>query len=236
MDSGGWTFRFVQKCVNCPRFPRPAGVWFAVVALLVSISGFAFASAPIEIAWPGEPGVLHTGQMGQVRWGRLGPEVEEAELLLVVNNENGFTLRLTEEFEPDLDSYIWVVPNLPARAARICIRVGIEGREVQMARSGEFRIEPELNEPPPPIRFKNGEWWAGAVCADFSPQPGPGPSLQYSERDTGEREAVLPERRPTIAIGVSTTAASPQLVQGRGSRGDLQPSSGQSAQFAQLRE
>jgi hypothetical protein len=237
MDFGDSRSTTVRKCAH-----RPGRTLSAVVRLGVAVAVFpAFAAAvpaapSIEIAWPDRPGVLSTGQQVQVRWSRLDPGVEEAELLLVVGSGSGFTLRLTRELEPGVGSHTWTVPNLPARAARVCLRAGIEGREIQLARSAAFRIVPALNEPPPPIRFSRGEWWAGAVCSDASLPFESAPLVQRAEADNFVRDAVLAGCPAAAAVAVPVTLSVPSFVRDKGSLGDRQPSGSRLSRFVPLRE
>jgi hypothetical protein len=161
----------------------------AVAAL--TLAAPLLASSPIDIVWPGEHGVLHSGQQVEIRWRSLDADVAEAELLLIVDDDTGFTVRLTPEFEPGRESFTWVVPSLPASAARIRLRVGVDGEEVESEPSESFRIEADTGDPLPPIGFRNGEWWMGAVPRQSAASPEPRPPARLSTADT-DRPAVDP--------------------------------------------
>lgn len=137
------------------------GMMMVLVVAMIAIP--AAASPAIRFVSPGRGETLHAGQPVEIRWTRLGSSVEEAELLLTIDDQAGFQLRLTPQFQPDRETWTWVVPNLPTRAARIRIRVGIDGREIESRPSAPFGIDATPEAPLPGVHFDQGEWWLGAT-------------------------------------------------------------------------
>ena len=98
---------------------------------------------------------LEAGEVVTVRWSGLPGEVEELEFLL--QREDGDVVRLTEQLLPSSGSFGWIVPDLPAREARLVLRAGIEGREITLASSEPFAIRGAAGRAR--LQFRDGEWW-----------------------------------------------------------------------------
>ncbi|HPC84284.1 MAG TPA: hypothetical protein P5234_11335 [Thermoanaerobaculaceae bacterium] len=113
-----------------------------------------------EVLSPAGGETLRAGQWVIVRWSALPAEVEEFELLLSIDDGASFALRLTEQLDPSLGSYWWLVPNLPSRRARLQLRVGIGHREIEGPLGGAFEIVADLSRPVTAAHWRDGELWA----------------------------------------------------------------------------
>ena len=131
------------------------------VALLALV-----VASPMRAAEPG-PGYLffeserlrfRGGEVVKLRWAPLPHETEEFELLLSLDGGHHF-IRLTEMQEPSLESLEWRVPNLPSGDARLCLRVGLKGKEVELELSAPFTILGDGDAPIAGVTFRAGEWW-----------------------------------------------------------------------------
>jgi len=196
--------------------PGALGVWLPGLALVCATSALAdtAAGAPrIRFSSPDGSAVLHAGETVQVSWDRLGDSVEEAELLLVLDEGTGFRVRLTSDFEPARESSTWVVPNLPALSARIRLRVGIDGREVETEPSEPFRIEGTAEKTPAALRFSSGEWWLGTGSFTPHPQPRRHPWAALARDDGRQPDAVLGDCPPAAATAVAASLRSPGAIE-----------------------
>lgn len=104
---------------------------------------------------------LASGDEVAVQWTDAPALAREMELMLSVDGGRRFAVRLTRDMNPEARSYRWRVPRLPTRAARLALRVNLDGREVEVGTSAPFAIEagPESDELAGSIRFLRGEFW-----------------------------------------------------------------------------
>ena len=126
------------------------------------------AGESAEFALPLAGATLAAGEEVAVQWSGAPAAVVEMELMLSVDGGRRFAVRLTRELEPKTTSYLWRVPRLPTRAARLALRVNLDGREVEVGTSAPFVIEAgrEPDAPAGSIRFLRGElWWLGSEVA-----------------------------------------------------------------------
>jgi hypothetical protein len=181
-------------------------------ALLAASAVFVFwglssrAVAQVRVSAPAF-GTARGGDLAAAEWKGLPAGVDELELLLSVEGRD-LPLRLTPRLSPQPGLVLWRVPNILSRRARLRLRFGLEGEEVESTASAEFEILPAQNEPPAALAFHDGEWWVeNASAAGF-------PGALGSPRDGGR----LQENRETPPCAASSrVAASP-------SRGEARPS------------
>jgi len=119
------------------------------------------AAVEVRIVTPAPGGALVAGQLVEVRWDRLPAPVDEMELLLELNTGALHRLRLTPQLDGASRSYLWTVPNLAARDARLRLRWGRDGAEVEGEPSAPFAIRSDSGRPFERVRFSRGEWWVG---------------------------------------------------------------------------
>ncbi|MCG6964477.1 MAG: hypothetical protein LJE95_14565 [Acidobacteria bacterium] len=149
--------------------------------------------------------VLVAGEVIEVRWTALSAEVNECELLLSLDDGRELTVRLTPQLRGTTRELSWRVPNLPTSRARLRLRVGVAGREIESAASPPFTIIGSSTSPLTPLRFAYGEWWTSSIPGAlrtgyptsrprFGPAPGKaGPALL----------ALLPEEPVPSAPGAN---------------------------------
>jgi len=129
-----------------------------LVALALMASGSAAIAADVSVAVP-QFGTVRAGETAKIEWCGLPGDVEELELLLSVEGLEG-PVRVTPQLSPRAGQLMWRVPNLPSRRARITIRFGLDGKEIESAPSARFEILPAGSEPRTVLSFREGEWWA----------------------------------------------------------------------------
>ncbi len=122
-------------------------------------------AAPAEAPRPSvhldvEGGSLFAGQRVTVTWDGLPEGVREVELLLSLDGGRRFPVRLTESFDPAPGAFSWLVPSLPASAARLRLRYGRAGREEEDAEpSAPFGIYVPPSSPAARPERREEEWW-----------------------------------------------------------------------------
>jgi hypothetical protein len=179
--------------------------------LVVGFSACLFAlfapvsAARLDAGWgrvltPASGHRLVAGGFTHVRWSALPPGTKEFELLLSVDGGHSYLLRLTPQLDPSLGVYAWRVPNLPAPLARLRLRVGIDGREVECPPSEPFTIVPIDTEPRALVEHRAGEWWPApsslpVTTAVIVPRPG----LEAPGLQSRHRAHVGPPRRSALS-------------------------------------
>lgn len=159
-------------------------------ALLIVVSFLALVVGPAR-ATPGAPrlihfpvGEIHAGDMIELEWSGPSRGIEELEIVLAVDGDRRFTIRVTPELESYRNHWTWKVPELTAAHARLCVRYGENEAEQLSAPTPEFRILPGRNggPVPPPLRTAwithpgcQPDWWDES---DAAPSAGPVPSLR----------------------------------------------------------
>ncbi|HKF44599.1 MAG TPA: hypothetical protein VKG01_15990 [Thermoanaerobaculia bacterium] len=128
----------------------------ALVFLACGAGSSALAQVSVSIP---EFGTVRAGATAKLEWRGLPEEADELELLLSIE-EHELPIRLTSELSPRAGTLLWRVPNLPSRRARLTIRFGIEGEEIESVPSDVFEIRPSRDEPLASVVFRDGEWWA----------------------------------------------------------------------------
>jgi hypothetical protein len=133
-----------------------------VIALLGTVGPRSLVAGPEpggRILAPARGAVVNAGELVEVRWTDLDRDVEEFELLLSLDDGRHFSLRLTVMLDPRLRAYAWRVPNLPAEAARLRVRAGRRGREVEAEVGESFRIVGARETVFARPTFHDGELW-----------------------------------------------------------------------------
>src|SRR5438477_7544986 len=115
-----------------------------LVLLFCGLASHADGEARISAPAFGE---ARAGHLEATEWNGLPNGVDELELLLTVEGRD-IPLRLTPRLLAQPGLVVWRVPNILSRRARIRLRFGVEGEEVESALSAEFEIRPSESEPP----------------------------------------------------------------------------------------
>lgn len=138
------------------------------------------------------PASVRAGGVARIEWTGLPRGVEELELLLSVDGRD-LPVRLTPQLVAGAGVFIWRVPNLPFHQARMHLRFGLDGEEIESPPSSEFEIVRAESEPPAVLTFREGEWWAERPADRF---PGslaaPGEGRRVEENREGPPCAAAP--------------------------------------------
>jgi hypothetical protein len=132
-----------------------------VALLSVLFAPQALPAAPITFLSPRAGETLRAGQVVEIRFQGVPDEIDEVELLLVSGRNRRLVLRLTESLEPAAGSFDWTVPALSMPDARLVLRMGLNGREVESEPSGVFAIESFGSAATASLSLRNGELWVG---------------------------------------------------------------------------
>ncbi|MEP6767701.1 MAG: hypothetical protein ABJC61_03460 [Acidobacteriota bacterium] len=181
----------VSTVTLAERLPHsPAGTPVLEFASIVPDAPSTGRSGPREL------NRLDAGSLVEVHWCDLPDSVEEVELLLSVDGGRTYSVRLTDELEPGDGSWLWKVPRLDTNAARLAIRMGVDGREVIAAASSPFRIAPDPSAARIRLRWYSGEIWAEADREAKPARPISDGSL------SGSRESMtaLPEAADALEV------------------------------------
>jgi hypothetical protein len=183
--------------------------------LLTSVAVFALAlqvvAAPNnggDICAPAAGTIVRAGDVVEVSWTPVPADVEEFELLLSLDGGRTFPLRLTAMLDPGLTSYSWRVPNLPAGAACLRLRVGVDEREEMLRPGPLFQVVGDDGAPGGRITFQSGEWWPteGIAAEPHDVEVEPWWSDQEPRGDGSVATAAFPPQRPDV--GALQTATS----------------------------
>jgi hypothetical protein len=158
-------------------------------------------SSPALLVDSQDKHLIAAGGRATVAWSGLPAGVEELELLLSVDGGRSYPLRLTPQLDPATGAVLWDVPNLPSRDARVRIRFGIGGSELDGPESEPFAIVGFAGRPVAPIEKRNGEMWPSRV-----PLPGP---REGSSRFTTPAQVAQQAPGPVEADPVPTWSLSP---------------------------
>lgn len=132
-----------------------------VALLSVLFAAQASPVASITFLSPRAGETLRAGQTVEIRFQGVPDEVDEVELLLVSGRSRRLVLRLTESLGPAAASFDWKVPALSMPDARLVLRMGLDGREVESEPSGVFAIESSGSAATASLSLRNGELWVG---------------------------------------------------------------------------
>jgi hypothetical protein len=160
---------------------RPVAAPFAV--LVVAITLFP-AAARAGIPAPVMPrGGLHPGEVVELSWPALPPDVRELEIQLSLDDGRSWPLRVSAELEGRERAFRWRVPNLAASRARLRLRGGDEMREYEGAPTAAFAILPDPRLPRARFAFHEAAWWDGLPGT-----AGPSPVATFAPGDGSPRE------------------------------------------------
>jgi hypothetical protein len=116
---------------------------------------------------PAAAGALHIGEVIELRWRGVPSGAEEMELLLSLDGGRTFAVRVTPDLDADRGAFSWRVPPLPARQARLAMRINLAGREVFAGLSAPFRIAATGGRTLPwTVRSRGGDLWLGGPDGD----------------------------------------------------------------------
>lgn len=151
----------MARCRRAARAPTPYRAF--IVLLAAAWCGGQGASAgtapPGAILAPEASEVLVAGSSHVVRWSPLPAGVEEFEVLLSLDGGSSYPIRLTPQLDPAAGAYLWRVPDLPTRAARVRLRWGIAGRELEGPPGETFTIDARSWRTVSGLAWRGGEWW-----------------------------------------------------------------------------
>lgn len=109
---------------------------FIFLTLVLMLAGSTFAASiqdvRIKLISPKRGDVLVVGQTVQVKWkARIPKGLDltwcEQETFLSIDGGQNFIRRITGQLSPRVNSFEWVVPNLPTRKAVLNLRFGSDG-------------------------------------------------------------------------------------------------------------
>ena len=175
-------------------------------------------AAPGGVVSPSAGERLVSGSLVEVRWDAPPAGAVEGELLLTIEGPAIVSLRVGPRLDPSTRSSGWVVPALPAASARLRLRVGIDGREVECEPGGSFEIVARPGSVPPSFLLRDDEWWVAGeafpvsrvdsprTCRPFSGED----SLAALLEDSDSPGEVSAESRFDRATSLSRTPHSPR--------------------------
>ena len=216
------------------RCPRSAGVArmgmrrghfvdlcgrLVLLSLVLAAPIFASESGPGHMLFRDERPTFRAGNVVNLQWTPLPPEAEEFEVLLSLDGGRHF-IRLTEMHGPGARTLEWRVPNLPSDDARLRLRMGLRGEEVELELSAPFTIVGSEDKPVAGVSFREGEWWTSQAVSVAPPDvqipcqraESPGP------RDWAAHLA------PSLARDFIVTAPPPSISTDHGAYADPFPS------------
>ncbi len=202
------------------------------VALAVTARLAAGNGAGGRLVAPAAGASLRAGGVVTVRWTPVDRGVEEFELLLSLDGGLTFPLRLTEMLNPQSTSYVWHVPNLPSRAARLRLRVGVEGRELLLPPGPEFTVAGDAGAPTERLTYRRGEWWPteGVASEPHAVDVEPRWTGGGTSGEGAVGAAAIPPQPPDLGAAQATTPAG--RVNPRAGR--TQPTSAVSGSFVSM--
>jgi len=159
------------------------------------------------------------GESLEIRWSAPASVSGELEILLSLDDGRSFPLRVSPELDARAGRYVWRVPNLAARAARLRIRYESSDGERASESSESFVIAGDASRPVERALVAEGEWWSGldgprrapAALADRG-----APSLRAARTslacEAAPRAPLVPRReariecRPSACLAMNATA------------------------------
>ena len=191
--------------------PATCGVAFRALgapflcALLLTTSGARLAHGAGRIVSPGAGDSVVAGGAADVRWEALPADVDELELFLSLDDGQSFPIRLTPQLGAGPSSHVWRVPNLASSTARLRVRYGVGGREIDGEPGGSFRIVPRADRPPAALQMRAGELWSVPNYVPPAPaQESPSRGVRESPRlGDSESRATLPSAVGGADLGVA---------------------------------
>jgi len=166
---------------------------------LLSLGASRLFAAPIELPERhGHP--FRAGDVIPIEWAAadLPGGIDELEILLLIDPA-GEPIRITAELDPARGRFFWRVPNLQVTEARLQIRAGSGGREIETSPSAPFSIASGVWPAAVELELRSGEWWIGDR-ADRLPVP------DLRIKRTEQFESCAPSE--TVSFPASPPAAS----------------------------
>jgi hypothetical protein len=139
-----------------------------LLSLMLAAPIRASESVPGHLLFRDERPTFRAGDVVNLQWTPLPPEAEEFELLLSLDGGRHF-VRLTEMQGPGARTLEWRVPNLPSGDARLRLRMGRMGEEIELELSAPFTIVGSEDKPVAGVSFREGEWWTSQVVLVVPP-------------------------------------------------------------------
>lgn len=137
-----------------------------VFALVCSPSTARASGSPIPTPRLMASGPVHAGDLVEIRWDALPPDVDEMELILSVDGGRHYPIRISAELSGRENSFLWRVPNLGVREARLRLRAHHQWREVESRPGNEFSILSDPTRPAELDLVHEGGWWEGVEPID----------------------------------------------------------------------
>jgi hypothetical protein len=150
---------------------------------------------------------LFSGDVVEVRWESLPADAVEGELLLTIEGSARFSLRVGPRLDPSARSTWWVVPALPAGSARLRLRAGFEGREVECEPGGAFEIVSRPGSAPASFLLRDDEWWLAGEALPVSRLDSPCALRPFSDEDS--LAALLEDSKFPAEVAANETANRP---------------------------
>ena len=188
------------------------------IALIFLAAASGRLSAQVSVS-PPVFGTVRAGDTARIEWRGVPGGVEELELLLTIEGRE-LPVRVTPQLAAGAGVLLWRVPNLPSRRARLTIRYGLDGEEIENEPSAPFEILPEEGEPLAVLAFRQGEWWTQESAEDRFPGA-------LNSREHGDQ---IQEGREGPACAVSRVSGpSPEETASRAVRSENLPTSASSS-------
>lgn len=103
-----------------------------------------------------------------VRWPSLAGAAQELELVFSLDDGSHFDLRVSPQLSGNECRYVWRVPNIGVRNARLALRARIDGRELSGPQSAPLQIVPNPMRGPGLWVYRAGEWWEDRAGVPFN--------------------------------------------------------------------
>jgi hypothetical protein len=188
------------------------------ITLILLAAASGTLSAEVAVV-PPVFGTVRAGDTARIEWRGLPGRVEELELLLTIEGRE-LPIRVTPQLAAGAGVLLWRVPNLPSRRARLTIRYGLDGEEIENEPSAPFEILPAASEPPAVLAFRQGEWWTQESAEDRFPGA-------LNSREPGDR---VQEGREGPSCAVSRVPGpAPEEIASRAVRSGNLPTSASSS-------
>ena len=150
---------------------------------------------------------LKAGDRVTLRWNTLKGVAEELELVFSMDDGRRFDVRVSPQLNGGESRYVWRVPNVGVRAARVHLRARIDGHERIGSASEPFRILADPLKAPGLWVMRQGEWYEEAGGQPFAlpglVAPPGGPNLRA---DWDPPPVTAPHRAPVAGRPVPQTA------------------------------
>src|SRR5262245_25793668 len=110
---------------------------------LIGLAAAPLLAQPMRLTAPAEGEVLRPGSPARIEW-QAGPgldgDAEEWEAFLSIDGGRTFPIRLTPHLDLSIRSFVFLVPRVPTRDARLLLRYGDEREERSVDPGVRFEI------------------------------------------------------------------------------------------------